>query len=72
MLTGLTGAGTSVKPGQLSLHLFVQLVAATWRLDGGLDMRLDGGFVIVSRWWIGHGVSTVNLICQVISIIYRT
>jgi len=72
MLTGLTGAGTSVKPGQLSLHLFVQLIAATWHLDGGLDMRLDGGFVIASRWWIEHGVSMVNWICQIISIIHRT
>ena len=65
MPTGLTGARSSVKPVQLSLHSFVQLVAAIifimlWRLDGGLDLAFG--------WWIGHGVSTVNWICWIISI----
>ena len=47
MPTGLTGAGSSVKPVQLSLHLWI--FTMLWRLDGGLNMRLDSGLDMASR-----------------------
>jgi hypothetical protein len=57
MPTGLTGAWSSVKPGQLSLHFFVQLVTAIIWIPQ--KYSLDFYYALASRCRIGLVISTV-------------